>query len=247
VADRLHLVDAVRAYGPAAGVFGATLRVEPGQVHALIGLNGAGKTTLMRAALGMIRLDSGTVRNEGVPIERMRAPDWREVGHLLDRPFAYPELTVRSNLELAARLRGVRAPAVAETVETVMTRLDIVRYAPVRAARLSKGNRQRLGLAAALLGSPRLAVLDEPTDALDPAGVIALRETLREHAGHGAGVLVSSHHLDEVARIADRISVMNRGEIIGRLDPAGTELERAFFDLLLDDDRRRAEHGRTSQ
>lgn len=236
--ERLRITDAVRAYGPATGVLGASLRVRDGQIHALVGLNGAGKTTLMRAVLGMIRLDSGTVHIGGVSLDRMPDSDWGRVGHLLDRPFAYPELSVRANLEVAARLRGLSARRAADAVEDAMAGLGIARYGRVRAARLSKGNRQRLGLAAALLGDASLLVLDEPTDALDPEGVIALRETLRERASRGAGVLVSSHHLDEVARIADRISVMNRGLVIGTLDRDRADLESAFFDLVLEDDRR---------
>ncbi|WP_335992236.1 ABC transporter ATP-binding protein [Glycomyces sp. MUSA5-2] len=234
--DRLRISDARRTYGAGAGVLGVTLHVAPGEVHALVGLNGAGKTTLMRAVLGMVRLGSGTVHIEGVPIEAMPAAAWTRVGHLLDRPFAYPELRARANLEIAARLYRMRTAEVPTAVERALEDMGIGDYAAVRASRLSKGNRQRLGLAAALIADPDLVVLDEPTDALDPAGVIALRESLRRRADRGAGVLVSSHHLDEVARVADRISVMNRGRLIGTLDPAGSELERAFFDLVLHDD-----------
>lgn len=105
---------------------------------------------------------------------------------------------------------------------------------------LSQGNRQRVGLAAALGHRPRLVVLDEPTTALDPASVIVLRETLRHLARDGAAVLVSSHHLDEVARIADQITVMNAGRLIGELDPHAPDLERVFFQRVLDDDQQRA-------
>ncbi|THV29005.1 ABC transporter ATP-binding protein [Glycomyces paridis] len=236
--DRLAIEDAVRAYGPHAGVLGLSLTVAPGSVQALVGLNGAGKTTLMRAVLGMVRLDAGSVLIDGIPVGAMPAAAWARVGHLLDRPFAYPELDVRANLEVAARLRGLPAQAVPAAVAASLGRMGIGRYERVRASRLSKGNRQRLGLSAALIADPDLVVLDEPTDGLDPAGVIALREALRERADSGAGVLVSSHHLDEVARVADRISVMNRGRIIGALEPAEAELERAFFELVLADDRR---------
>jgi ABC-2 type transport system ATP-binding protein len=120
--------------------------------------------------------------------------------------------------------------------ESAMAELDLARYAKVRGRRLSLGNRQRLGLAAALQHAPRLIILDEPTNALDPAGVVLLREALLHRARLGAGVLVSSHHLDEVARIADRISVMNDGLIIGALDPGTVDLERAFFSLVHSDD-----------
>ncbi|WP_156037294.1 ATP-binding cassette domain-containing protein, partial [Glycomyces tenuis] len=130
--DRLRITGAVRAYGPAAGVLGASLRVREGQIHALVGLNGAGKTTLMRAVLGMIRLDSGAVRIGGVPLDRMPASDWSRVGHLLDRPFAYPELSVRANLEVAARLRGIPAGRAADAVEGALAGLGIARYGRVR-------------------------------------------------------------------------------------------------------------------
>ncbi|MQM24246.1 ABC transporter ATP-binding protein [Glycomyces albidus] len=234
--ERLAITGAVRAYGAEAGVLGASLDVAAGEVHALIGLNGAGKTTLMRAALGMVRLDAGMIRIGGAPLERLPTAAWARVGHLIDRPFAYPDIDAAGNLAIAARLRGIPSADTAALAQAVLEDWGLARYGPVKAAKLSKGNRQRLGLAAALLAGPDLAILDEPTDGLDPVGVIALREAVRRLAGAGAGVLVSSHHLDEVARIADRISVMNRGRIIGALDPGGTDLERTFFALVLDDD-----------
>jgi len=113
-------------------------------------------------------------------------------------------------------------------------RNDLARYTTVRARRMSLGNKQRLGLAAALQHDPDLIVLDEPTNALDPSGVILLREALLRRASAGAGVLVSSHHLDEVARIATRISVIADGRMIGTLDPDGIDIERAFFALVHD-------------
>ena len=114
--------------------------------------------------------------------------------------------------------------------------LGVHRYARVRASRLSLGNRQRIGLAAALQHDPDVIVVDEPTNALDPAGTILFREALVRRAGEGAAVLVSSHHLDEVARVAHRISVINAGRLIGTLDPGGADIERAFFALVHDDD-----------
>jgi ABC-2 type transport system ATP-binding protein len=121
-------------------------------------------------------------------------------------------------------------------VGTMVDELDLGRYTGVRARTLSQGNRQRLGLAAALLHHPTAVVLDEPTNALDPAAVIALRETLLRRAAAGAGILVSSHHLDEVARVADRITVVNHGRVVGALDPGGIDIERAFFAQVHADD-----------
>jgi ABC-2 type transport system ATP-binding protein len=131
----------------------------------------------------------------------------------------------------------------AGAVGDALAELGLESLATRRARALSLGNRQRLGLAAVLLHGPRLIVLDEPTNALDPRGVILLRESLLRRAAEGSGVLVSSHHLDEVARIADRISVLNAGRLIGTLAPGRADLERAFFDAVYADDEKRREAG----
>lgn len=230
-----------RQFPGGAGVRGLNFTVEPGEIHALVGLNGAGKTTLMRLMLGMLRPDMGEAVLNGTPITGLPHEQWAGVGHLVEQALAYGELDVRTNLRLAARLHGIPRTDANRLTQAVMAELDLTRYASVRARRLSLGNRQRLGLGAALLHHPQLIVLDEPTNALDPAGVILLREALVRRAGSGAGVLVSSHHLDEVARIADRISVMNDGRIIGTLDPATTDIERAFFTMVHADDESRGE------
>ncbi len=231
-------LDAVsRAFRGGAGVHELTLRVAPGEIVALVGLNGAGKTTLMRLALGMLRPDRGIVRVDGQNVATARPVVWRRVGHVIEMPLAYPELTARQNLWASARLRGAD-PA---CVDTALAVWSLAPYADQRVRRLSLGNRQRVGLAAALAHDPALIVLDEPTNALDPEGVVTLRDALVARAGSGAAVLVSSHHLDEVARIADRIVVLNRGRLIGELDPAAADLERVFFDRVRADDRARSE------
>lgn len=227
-----------RMFSAEAGVHGIDLTVAAGEIHALVGLNGAGKTTLMRLLLGMLRPDSGVARIEGDDIRTAGAVTWARVGHLVEHPLAYGELDIRTNLVLAARLHGVPRARVDEAVERILVELDLGHYARIRARSLSAGNRQRVGLGAALLHDPAVIVLDEPTTALDPAGVILLREALLRRASTGAGILVSSHHLDEVARIADRITVINRGKVIGFLDPDGLDIERAFFTFVHADDKR---------
>ncbi len=224
--------ELVRTFPGGAGVHGIDLDVTYGEVHALVGLNGAGKTTLMRLLLGMLRPDSGRVV-VGAP--------WSSVGHTVDEPFDYPDLTTIANLTVAARLRGVPKKIVGEVVEAGIADLGLRAYARRRARALSQGNRQRLNLAAALQHQPRVLVLDEPTSSLDPRGVILLRTALLRRATAGAGVLVSSHHLDEVARIADRITVINHGQVIGMLDPGGKDIEQEFFALVLADDEQRSE------
>lgn len=233
----LELESVTRRFRGGGGAIGLDLRIEPGEIVALVGLNGAGKTTLMRLALGMLRPESGTVRIAGHPLAETPAAAWGRVGHLIEFPLAYPELTTRENLRLAALLHGAD-PACAEPA------LEQWRLAPSaerRVRRLSLGNRQRVGLAAALQHAPDLVVLDEPTNALDPAGVLVLRDALVRRAEAGAAVLVSSHHLDEVARIAHRIVVMNGGRLIGELEPTGAELEKVFFERVRIDDEQRAE------
>ena len=198
-----------------------------------MGLNGAGKSTFMKLLLGMLRPDVGTVAINGKDIRDAPAMIWAKVGHLVEHPLAYPELTTRANLGLGARLHAVKPTEVPTLVEEILDELALKPYANVRARVLSSGNRQRLGLASALQHNPTLIVLDEPTNTLDPSGVILLREALMRRAGEtGAAVLVSSHHLDEVARIADRIWVLNGGRLIGDLDPRGIDIERSFFGLI---------------
>lgn len=231
---RLNLRGVSRAYRGGAGVEGVDLTVLPGEIHALVGLNGAGKSTLMKLVLGMLRPDAGTVELLGRDIRVMTAAQWARVGALIDHPLAYGELDGATNLKLAARLHAVPTVQIPAVVERIVDELNLVRYKVIRARRMSMGNKQRLGLAAALQHDPDLIVLDEPTNALDPSGVILLREALLRRAAAGAGVLVSSHHLDEVARIATRISVIADGRMVGTLDPAGIDLERAFFALVYD-------------
>lgn len=233
---RLEARGLHRSFGPTHAVDEVALVVEPGQVHALVGLNGAGKTTLMRLLLGMLRPEQGTISIGGIHLAALPIEDWSRVGHLIEAPFAYPELSVRANLTMAARLHLIDASRVKVMVDQVVDELGLGAYTDVLSRRLSQGNRQRLGLAAAIQHHPELLVLDEPSSALDPAGVILLREAILRRRDGGAGILVSSHHLDEVARIADRITVMNHGRLIGTLDPCTPDLERAFFTAVHADD-----------
>nr|WP_202627973.1 ABC transporter ATP-binding protein [Cellulomonas sp. APG4] len=221
-----------RSFGPEHAVAGVDLTVRAGEVHALVGLNGAGKTTLMRLMLGMLRPDAGSVRLGEVDVRDLPAHAWGAVGHLIETPFAYGELTVDETLYAAARLRGLDRAEAREAVRAVVDELDLGHWARRRARNLSLGNRQRLGLACAVLHRPRLLVLDEPSNGLDPAGVLRVRRHLVRAAEAGAGVLVSSHHLDEMARMAHRITVLHRGRVIGALPPGGVDLEQQFLAMV---------------
>ncbi|WP_326959562.1 ABC transporter ATP-binding protein [Amycolatopsis sp. NBC_01286] len=200
-----------KRYGDVTAVEDLSLTVEPGEIHALLGLNGAGKTTTIRMLLGMVRPTAGRVALLGTRVRPGARAIWARVGYLVETPAAYPELTVTENLLVAARLRGLTGPG---PVSDVIARLDLGTYAHVRARTLSLGNAQRLGLAKALIHRPALLVLDEPTNGLDPAGVAEIRTLLSELAHDGVAVLLSSHILTEVARTADRISVLADGRLV---------------------------------
>jgi len=224
----IEAIGVARSFGEEDAVAGVDLEVDSGEVHAIVGLNGAGKTTLMRLLLGMLRPDRGEVRLLGAPIgEDPRI--WGEVGHMIERPIGYRELTVRQNLIARARLQGIERDEAGRLAARSIELFELDRWRDRKAGTLSLGNRQRLGIACALIHQPRVVILDEPSNGLDPAGVVFMRDLLEKMASSGTAVLVSSHHLDEIARIAHRISIMHRGRIVGSLDPAGVDLERQFF------------------
>ncbi len=229
---RLETIDLCRRFGEEKAVDGVDLEVDAGEIHAIVGLNGAGKTTLMRLLLGMLDPDSGRALVMGQDAASAGSGIWSQVGHLIETPFAYPELTVTENVVASGLLHGMTQEDARAAAIDVIARFELTHWADRRSRHLSLGNRQRLGLASALVHRPTVLVLDEPANALDPAGVVFVRDLLITASDAGVAVLVSSHHLDLIARVADRITVLHRGRVVGGLDPGGTDLEMAFFDLL---------------
>ena len=209
------------------GITQLNFSVAAGEIVALIGRNGAGKTTLLRLALGLIHTTTGTVR---------RTVGNGDIGQLIDAPFCYPELTVSQNLRMHAWLYGIDPERIADSIN----QWELQPYRDRLFRKLSLGNKQRVGLAGAFQHQPRLIVLDEPTNALDPMGIVTLRTVVKERAAAGCGVVVSSHHLDEVAAIAHRIVVVNSGRIITELSPTTPQLENRFFQAILSDDQSNA-------
>ena len=209
------------------GITRLNFSVAAGEIVALIGRNGAGKTTLLRLALGLIHPTAGTVR---------RTVGNGDIGQLIDAPFCYPELTVAQNLRMHAWLYGIDPGHVTDSIN----RWELQPYRDCIFRKLSLGNKQRVGLAGAFQHRPQLIVLDEPTNALDPMGIVTLRTVVKEQAAAGCGVVVSSHHLDEVAAIAHRIVVVNSGHIITELSPTTPQLESRFFQAILTDDQSNA-------
>jgi ABC-2 type transport system ATP-binding protein len=206
---------ASKHYQDVIAVDAVSLTIAAGEIYALLGLNGAGKTTLIRMLLGMVRPTGGRVSLFGSRVTAATREIWSDVGYLVETPAAYPELTVRENLEVVRRLRRIgNATAVGDVIE----RLELTAYADRRARTLSLGNAQRLGLAKALLHRPRLLILDEPANGLDPAGVVEIRELLRGLAADGTTVFLSSHVLAEVARLATRIGIIHMGRLRDEFD-----------------------------
>jgi ABC-2 type transport system ATP-binding protein len=205
-----------KRFGNVLAVNAVDLRVKQGELYGFLGLNGAGKTTTIRALLGMIRPSEGNVKVLGQAVSPNGRGPWARVGHLVESPSAYPELTVYENLEIARRLHGISNP---NATSRVIERLSIASYADRKAGTLSSGNLQRLGIARALLHDPELLILDEPANGLDPAGVVEIRELLRWLAHEkGVTILMSSHILTEVDRLATRIGIIHNGRLIEELD-----------------------------
>ena len=206
----------VKRYGDVTAVDGLSLRVDQGEIYAFLGLNGAGKTTTIRMLLGMVKPTAGDAHVLGTRIRVGERKPWRSVGYLVETANAYPELSVRENLDAMRRLRpGTESKA----VDRVIERLGLAEYADRRAGTLSLGNGQRLGLAKALLHNPQLLILDEPANGLDPAGIVEIRNLLIELTHEqGVTVFMSSHILGEVSRLAKRIGIIHQGRLLQEMD-----------------------------
>lgn len=214
-----------KRYKDVLAVDEVSLSVHAGQIYALLGLNGAGKTTLIRMLLGMIAPTAGSARVLGAAVTAGQRSAWARTGYLVEAPAAYPELTVRENLHLYARLRRLKSPG--RQVADIIERLALAPYAGRRARTLSMGNLQRLALAKALIHTPDLLILDEPVNGLDPAGVVEIRTLLTGLAReHGTTVLISSHLLAEVARLGGRVAILHRGTLLAEHDATSLDTHR---------------------
>ena len=220
----IETLGLVKRYGNITAVDHLALRVVEGEIYAFLGLNGAGKTTTIRMLLGMVKPTAGEVRVLRTPIRSGGKGPWASVGYLVETPHAYPELSVRENLEAVRRLRpGTQRTA----VDRVIERLGLSRYADRRTGTLSLGNAQRLGLAKALLHNPRLLILDEPSNGLDPAGIVEIRSLMLDLTrNEGVTVFMSSHILGEVSRLAKRIGIIHQGRLVEELDVEALEHRR---------------------
>lgn len=211
-----------KQYGPHTAVDHVELHVPQGCVYGFIGPNGAGKSTTMKMLLGLIHPTAGRVRLLGQELtEKSRLPLLRQTGSLIESPAGYLHLTAQENLEIVADLKGVPHKDIGRVLDIVHLTQDHSR----RVGQYSLGMKQRLGIAMALLGSPKLLILDEPTNGLDPAGIQEMRALIRNMpAATGATVLISSHLLGEMEQMVEQVGIIDHGHIL--FEGPLTELQR---------------------
>jgi ABC-2 type transport system ATP-binding protein len=220
-----------KRFGDATAVDNLSFEVRPGIVTGFIGPNGAGKSTTLRIVLGLVAPTGGTATVLGVPYRSLSEPA-RTVGAVLETQSFNPLHSGRSHLRVIADAAGIDR----HRVEDVLGHVGLAAVARRRAGKYSLGMRQRLALGAALLGDPRVLILDEPANGLDPSGIRWLRDLLRGRAARGDAVLVSSHVLSEMAQLVDEAIVINHGRLVRQapireLTNGASSLEDAFFQL----------------
>ncbi|MET7573300.1 ABC transporter ATP-binding protein [Streptomyces sp. NPDC005492] len=212
--DALFAVRArgiTKCFGDIVALDGVDLDVTQGQIHGLVGPNGAGKTTLLGLLLGLAVPDGGRLEILGTPVERaLAAPDG--VAGFVDAPGLYPSLTARQNLAALAALRGLDAGTAG--IDDVLGEVGLTDVADDKTRGFSLGMRQRLGLASALLTRPRLLVLDEPSNGLDPAGKRHVHGVLTRLASEGTGVVLSSHRMDDLEALCSEVTILATGRIV---------------------------------
>lgn len=230
----------VKRYETTCAVDGVDLEVAEGEVRGLLGPNGAGKTTLLRMLFGLVRPDAGSVELFDRPLHPPDAVPLQGVAGFVEDPCFYPYLSGRANLEILAELDG--GPA-GQEIDDALERVDLARRSGHRVSGYSTGMRQRLGVAAALLRSPRLLLLDEPTSGLDPAGTREVSSLVRELAGQGVAVLLSSHLIGEIEDVCDGFTVLRRGRVVwnGTAEELRAQAPASAYALTTSDDERALE------
>jgi ABC-2 type transport system ATP-binding protein len=201
----------VKRFGQNLAVDNVDLRVPRGSAFGYLGPNGAGKTTLIRTLLGLTKADAGTASLLGYPVPHDRAQALARVGAIVDEPRFHNHLTGRQNLRILA---AAREPAARDRVEPALERVGILHRGDDKVSKYSMGMRQRLGVAACLIGDPDLLILDEPMNGLDPAGMREMRDMILSLVAEGRTVMLSSHLLDEVERTCDAVAIVDHGRVI---------------------------------
>lgn len=207
----ISLRNVTKRFGSVVAVDDVTIDVPRGRCYAWLGPNGCGKTTLIRMMLGLARVSSGEIVVRGLPIPSHTREALSRVGGIVEEPRFYPYLTGRRNLEVWAAHQGPEARA---AIPGALERVRLADRAGDKVGGYSLGMRQRLGVARALLNDPELLVLDEPTNGLDPAGLVEFREMIREFVDEGRSVFISSHILGEVEKMADDVAIIEKGKML---------------------------------
>ena len=216
VKEAIKTVSLSKKYGKNLVVDDLNLSIESGEIVGFLGLNGAGKTTTMRMLLGLIKPTSGECYIQGNKVDQNNLEVLNEIGYIIETPYSYPDLTVQENLEIISTLRGIRNK---EVIDWVTEKLKLKQYKDKQVKHLSLGNIARLGIAKAIIHKPKILILDEPTNGLDPFGVIEVRELLKELVNNlGTTVLISSHKLEEISKIATRIVIIHEGRLIREVE-----------------------------
>jgi len=225
----------VKRYGDLVAVDGVDLTIPAGDVYGLLGPNGAGKTTLMRMLFGLIRPDDGTIELFGRAGALGKVDSLRDVAGFVETPRFYGYLSGRANLEVLATLDRRKRDGV---IDEVLGEVDLSDRAKDKVREYSYGMVQRLGVAAALMRSPRLLILDEPTNGLDPAGIRDMRALVRRLAAGGITILLSSHNMLEVEEICRHVAIMRRGRIAfdGSMDDLRARADDVQYRLVTSDD-----------
>ncbi|SHE26386.1 ABC transporter ATP-binding protein [Actinomyces glycerinitolerans] len=207
----LDIANLSKRFGSLQALDALSLRLGDGEIVGFVGANGAGKSTTMRIVMGVLTADAGSVTWDGAPVG---AAERRRIGYMPEERGLYPKMKVGEQLTYLARLHGVTADAARRAGEQWTERLDIAARRDDEVQKLSLGNQQRVQLAAALVSDPDLLILDEPFSGLDPVAVDVMSQVLRERAAAGVPTLFSSHQLDVVQRLCDRVVIIREGRLV---------------------------------
>ena len=231
----IQIESVSKKYGKYTVLDDLSLHVGYGEIYGFLGLNGAGKTTTIKMLLAMIKPNAGSLCIMGEKVDAGNCKIWGKVGYLEEVTF-YPGLTVMENLEIARRMQGVLDKT---SIQNVVNKLKLNSHINKKAKHLSLGNKQRLGLAKALINNPKILILDEPINGLDPAGIVEIRELIRDLSKNsGITVFMSSHILEELSKLATRIGIIHEGKLIEEIK--ADELEQELEKYLILDGKDRA-------
>lgn len=232
VSVAIQLERVSKHFGEYRAVSDLSLEVKRGEIFGFLGLNGAGKTTTIKMLLSLLRPSSGRIYMLGSKVDSGNYPLWEKIGYLEEATF-YPELTVMENLDIARRMQLISDR---QSIDRIVQKLDLDVHKNKKARTLSLGNKQRLGLAKAMIHNPKVLILDEPINGLDPASVVEIREMLFDLSRNfGVTVFISSHLLGELGKLVDRIGIMHKGQLVQDIKMG--QLEQSLHKSLILDGR----------